>query len=96
MSYQLHISNYAIEQINNAADWFEKEKAGLGKLFVDDFFLSIDYIILNPFACQKRYKQFRIKFLEKFSFGIHYKINGKTIAVMAVFHTSQSDENWFK
>lgn len=96
MTYQLKISSYAIEQINNVADWFEKEKEGLGGLFVEDLFKSIDIIYLNPFLFQKRYKSFRIKFLDKFRFGIHYIIDGKTIFVMAVFHTAQSDDNWFK
>ncbi len=96
MTYQLKISSYAKEQINNAADWFEKEKEGLGALFIKDLFKSMDDIHLNPFLFQKRYKSYRIKFLDKFSFGIHYKIEGKTIFVMAVFHTAQSDDNWFK
>ena len=96
MSHQLTISNYALEQVTLAANRFNEEQDGLGGLFVEDLFLAIDSVKANPFAFQGWYKAYRVKFLKRFSFGVHYKIDKKTIIVMAVFHTSQSDDNWFK
>ena len=96
MPHQLTISDYALGQVTHAANWFDEEQDGLGSLFVKDLFEAIESIKANPFACQKRYKAFRIKFLNQFSFGVHYKIEKESIVVIAVFHTSQSDDNWFK
>jgi toxin ParE1/3/4 len=96
MSQLLTISKYALEQVTHAANWFDEEQDGLGGLFVEDLFEAIEFIKANPLACQIRYKAFRVKFLNRFSFGIHYKIEHEKIVVMAVFHTSQSDDNWFK
>jgi len=91
MYCQIKISSYAMEQINNAADWFEKEKEGLGGRFLEDLVKSINTIQLNPFLCQKKYKSFKIKFLERFSFEIHYTFEDETVFVMAVFHTAQCE-----
>jgi len=95
MPRQLTISNYALEQITHAANWFEEERDGLGGIFVEDLFETMEFIKANPLACQIRYKAFRVKFLNRFSFGVHYKVEMESIVVMAVFHTSQSDDNWF-
>ena len=96
MNFEITISDYAVAQINKAADWFENEKTGLGTLFIKAINESLEFISENPYASQKRYKDFRIIFSNTFSFGVHYLVEEDKIIIMAVFYTSQSDDNWFK
>ena len=96
VNFEITISDYAVAQINKAADWFENEKTGLGTLFIKAINESLEFISKNPYASQKRYKDFRINFLITFSLGVHYLVEEDKIIIMAVFHTSQSDDNWFK
>lgn len=55
----------------------------------------MEYIKENPLGVQLRYKFVRIKFLEKFDFGIHFIIENQTIFVLSVFHTHQNSADWF-
>jgi hypothetical protein len=47
-------------------------------------------------ACEVRYENFRIVYLKKFPFGIHFKYDEKKnlIEIYSVFHTSRDPEIW--
>lgn len=94
MKYKLLVSKKAISQIEKAANWFNEQLPGLDEKFLDELDKNILYVEKNPLKSQIRYKSVRIRFLKKFDFGIHNIIEQKTIYVLAVFHTSQSEKNW--
>jgi plasmid stabilization system protein ParE len=56
----------------------------------------IKAIAQNPAIFQVRYREVRIAFLNKFPFGVHFKIdaNRETIVILAVLHTSQNPQIW--
>ncbi|MEN9977990.1 MAG: hypothetical protein RLZZ569_615 [Bacteroidota bacterium] len=95
MNYNLVVSDRAIQQIDKAADWFFEQTPGLEKKFLQDLSQQMEYIKENPLGVQMRYKFVRIKFLEKFDFGIHFIIENQTIFVLSIYHTHQNSEDWF-
>ena len=90
----LYFRKEARLQIEHAADWFNEQHSGLGLKFLQEIDSTIRYIRNNPEKVQMRYKNVRIKFLKKFSFGLHYIYQENSIYILAVFHTSQSPQNW--
>ena len=92
MNLSLVIEPYfkSIKQRNG----FFNQSIGLEKKFLLDLEQGMNDIQRNPLNYQLRHKNVRIKFLEKFDFGIHYIIENKTVFVLAVFHTSQNSSDW--
>lgn len=58
--------------------------------------VGVSEIEKNPLGFQKRYKNVKIRFINRFPYGIHYIIKGDKIIVIGIFHTSRSPKNWSK
>ncbi len=89
MAYNLIINPEAYQDIDDGMAWYKEQKIGLEAEFYSEVFEVIDYIREYPKHFQKKYKVFRVRYTSKFPYGIHYTIEGKTIYVHAVFHTSK-------
>ena len=98
MAYSIEISETAEDDIREAFLWYEDQKDDLGNLFESHVSKVIESIQRNPFKTQIRYGNTRIFFLEKFPYGIHFRVNEqeKSILIVAVFHTSRTPEKWTK
>jgi len=74
MNYALVVSEKAKQQIVRMSWWFLEQAPSLEKKFLHELFNSMEFMHNNPFKCQYRYKNVRVKFLKKFDIGIHYII----------------------
>ena len=88
----------AKEDIREAAQWYNKQRPGLGKRFTNEVRESVQFIKQNPTACNIRYDQVRTTVLIVFPFMIHYTIDedNKTVIISAVLHTSRDPLEWEK
>jgi len=82
--------------LKEIADWYNMKDKKLIWIFLKDFKEKVKYISVNPLACEVRYENFRIAYLRKFPFGIHYFYNEEKnlIEIYSVFHTSRNPEQW--
>ncbi len=96
MLYSIIIAQAAEEDLRQAYFWYEEQKERLGSLFEKQIVKAFESIEHNPLKTQIRYDDVRVFFLKKFPFGIHFRVCGAEILVIAVFHTSQSPEAWGK
>jgi len=69
--YQLLISDESRLDILDAYSWYESRRVRLGKDFELCLEVGLSQIERDPFIFQKRYKNFRIYFIERFPYGIH-------------------------
>jgi toxin ParE1/3/4 len=86
------ISKQALQEIEEAAQWYEMEVAGLGLQFVTAFETSITTILKNPtaytaIASKSSIRRFLIK---RFSYKIFFVIVPTGIHVLAVIHAHRS------
>jgi len=90
------ISIYAKTDLSDASKWYEKQQKGLGKRFLNEMKEAFDIICKNPVGFQVRYDDYRIYFTKIFPYGIHYQyiIDRNEVHIKAIFHTSQSPQNW--
>ncbi|HCU25729.1 MAG TPA: hypothetical protein DF383_11995, partial [Deltaproteobacteria bacterium] len=77
--------------------WYEARRKGLG----EDFFLSLEAafssILRNPLSSPLVLKRgVRKSLLRRFPFGVFYLIDGKKIAVLAIFHLKRNPNIWQK
>ena len=86
----------ALFDVEEIVLWYEEQREGLSYDFELCLEVGIHEIQRNPDAFQKRYKSVKIRFIQRFPFGIHYIIEENKIIVLGVFHTSRSPKNWFE
>jgi len=89
MAYNIIVKTEAYLDIDQAMTWYQEQKKGLEIELYHEIFDAIDYISEHPKLFQKKYKRFRIRYTDKFQYGIHYTIEKKTVFVHAVLHTAR-------
>jgi len=97
MSYSLVIDPKAIEDIQQAIDYYDEQQSGLGKRFESALNKRLLTLEKNPFF-QNRYDQVRCLPMKRFPFMVHFTINEKQsiVTIRAVFHTSLDPQKWNK
>ena len=86
----------ALFDVEEIVLWYEEHREGLSYDFELCLEVGLHEIQRNPQAFQKRYKSVKIRFIQRFPYGIHYIVEENKIIVLGVFHTSRSPKNWFK
>ena len=91
MVYRIYLTGAAIQDIDDAYEWYGTKAADLEKKFAIDLQESFQKISQYPDAFAKRYKEVRGKLMKKFPYLILYRTNNanRSIEVLRVFNTWQ-------
>ena len=97
MKFEAIIDKRALDDIQQAEEYYNNKSEGLGQRFKDVLDEYISAIELNPFF-SVRYKDIRCIPLKKFPYMIHFSVDetNKIIKVHAVFGTSRNPNIWGK
>ncbi len=96
MRYNVKIEPQALSDIQEITNWYNKQKAGLGKRFQTTAIKQISSLSENPHIYAERYKKIRCFLIKKFPYMTHFYINeeSRTIEILAVISTSRSPKIW--
>ena len=91
MSHTVILDILAIEDLQEAIDYYDDQKIGLGKRFDTQFDQLVSSLEINPFF-QVRYDTVRCLSMKSFPYMAHYTINqiSQTVNVFAVINTSKN------
>jgi toxin ParE1/3/4 len=92
----IQFTKEALFDIEEIIFWYEDQREGLSFDFELCIEVGINEIQRAPSAFQKRYKDVKIRFINRFPYGLHYITNNEIITIIGVFHTSRSPNNWTK
>ena len=92
----IQFTKEALFDIEEIVLWYEDQREGLSYDFELCLEVGINEIQRTPSAFQKKYKNVKIRYINRFPYGIHYIDDDKIITILAVFHTSRSPKNWNK
>lgn len=92
MAHTVHITLSAINDIEEAFNYYNSKVSDLGFKFIDDVDDNLKSIAQNPYAFAERYKNVRGKSLKRFPYLILYKINDavQSIEVIRLFNMYQN------
>ena len=95
MNFVIKIEPEALQDIQEAIDWYELQKGGLGEKFYDHLEMSMKSLESNPYF-QVRYTSIRCLPLNIFPYMIHFSIDEtkSIVIVRAVFNTARNPEKW--
>jgi plasmid stabilization system protein ParE len=94
MAYRLKIEPEAELDVFRAFREYEIARRGLGKRFVVRLQDVLDRIAANPEIHAITYHNVRQTLVRKFPYAVCYTLEGKTVSVLAVFHTSRNPDDW--
>jgi len=94
--HNLIIKQRAHVMMQEAFDWYEQQKPGLGELFITELNTYFNKLKSNPGFYGKIYKNFRQVVLKKFPYALVYEIIKTDVLLFAVFHTSRNPNFKFK
>lgn len=94
MTHKILIRPVAETEIEDAMNWYEKQRIGLGS----DFLLCLEEGLVKiertPEMFPVVYKNIRRLLIKRFPYGIFYICEKNLISVLAVFHASRNPLTW--
>lgn len=87
MAFKILITERAQLNIEDAIDYYEFKRQGLGYEFYADFMNNLNYIIQHPFLSPVKINPFREYPLSTFPYIIIYDIVDDTVVIASVFNT---------
>ncbi len=84
----------ARRELDEAGDWFEKERTGLGLEFFVEIERVLNRIASNPEQFPILFRYTRKAVARRFPYCIYFRINNQHIVVLAVFHSSRNPAMW--
>ncbi len=96
MSFQVIIDKIALQEAQDAYDFYEFKHPGLGDKFKEELEKGIESIIENPEHNRKIKNEIRQSLLHKFPYVIVYEKMNNVIVIYSIFHTSRNPKQKFE
>ena len=96
MSFPVLLRPEAEADIADGATWYEDQKAGLGREFVEAIFHAVDVLSVNPLLTSRRHRRRNIRwvFPDRFPYRIIYEVANDKVLVISVLHAARRDRHW--
>jgi hypothetical protein len=95
-TFRLIINPFAELDLHSGFEFYELQKPGLGKEFINEVDDVLTRIENNPFQFYQEKPNIRKALVDKFPFGIYFYLADDLINVFAIFHFSRNPKNLSK
>lgn len=94
MSLPVFLRDEAQTEFDEAFDWYENQRAGLGVAFVTRVQEVFDRIAANPFLHAVTLADVRKAVVSRFPYCVFYRPHTDRVEVLAVFHNRRNPAIW--
>lgn len=91
---QVVFRKQARKEFDEAGDWYEKERSGLGMEFLSEIQLLIQRIATTPEQFPMLHRDVRKAVALRFPYCIYFRERKENIIVLAVFHSARNPAIW--
>lgn len=81
-------------EFEEATTWYESQKQGLGRRFVDDFGELLDRIAVHPMQFTLIAGDVRRALMKRFPYAVYFATNEQLTSIVAVLHQSRHPFLW--
>ena len=92
--FPIALRSEAESEFDEAFDYYDLQRPGLGFAFVAEVQRVFDRIAINPVMHQTAFADIRKGVVRRFPFNIFYRPHSDRVEVIAVFHTSRDPSIW--
>src|SRR5262245_62317715 len=94
MSFPVVWRRIARREFDDAADWYEERRAGLGAKFIDQVQQVFARIGENPQMYAVVHEDVREALVRRFPYAVYFRAEPDQVVVLAVIHTSRDPAVW--
>ncbi|MCL5060935.1 MAG: type II toxin-antitoxin system RelE/ParE family toxin [Candidatus Thermoplasmatota archaeon] len=94
MTRRIVFRGQARAEFDAAADWYEKERSGLGGEFLNEIEQVLQRIAAQPGQFPKAHRDIRQAVARRFPYCVYFRERGPLIVVLAVFHSARNPALW--
>jgi plasmid stabilization system protein ParE len=94
VTYRLVVRRQAKADAREATRWYERQRVGLGRAFVQQIDALLDRVRLNPMQYQIVHRGVRRAIPRRFPHGVFYRIDGSEVLVFAVVDLHRDPTIW--
>lgn len=91
---QVVFRRQARREFDEAGDWYEQERAGLGLEFLAEIERLIQRIASTPEQFPILYRDVRKAVARRFPFCVYFRERNQHVVVLAVFHSARNPAAW--
>ena len=84
----------AAADVQDAYNWYEEQRPGLGEEFLSSLKLLTQEVAENPLRYPVVYRGTRRALLRRFPYGLFYRIMGDLVVIIACMHGSRNPRIW--
>ena len=92
MNYSFHPA--ASQELNDAIDYYEECKSGLGLEFAKEVYTALHNILLYPHAWAELSQNTRRCLTNRFPYGIVYLVSKNEVVIIAIMQLNRQPEYW--
>ena len=94
MSLPLVLRRSARADFDEAFDWYERQRPGLGVAFAEHLQAAFDTIAAMPELHAQVYRDVRKALVKPYPYAVIDRIRGNRVVVLAVFHSKRDPNIW--
>ncbi|RLA47051.1 MAG: type II toxin-antitoxin system RelE/ParE family toxin [Gammaproteobacteria bacterium] len=94
MSYTVRLREEAEFDLTEAAEWYERQRDGLGHEFLDEVLSTLDAIRIEPQSYPLVHRKTHRALVSRFPFAVFYRVQSSDIVVVSVMHGSRHPARW--
>jgi plasmid stabilization system protein ParE len=94
MSLRVFLRREARAEFDDAFDWYERQRPGLGVDFVAHVQAVLDEIGARPEMFAEVFSDIRRATVRRFPYSVFYKVEPQRVVVLAVFHSRRDPKIW--
>jgi plasmid stabilization system protein ParE len=94
MSLPVVFRRAARAEFDDAADWYDHRRAGLGAAFTAAVERVLDQVAAQPDFYPQVYQDVREALVPGYPYCVYYREEPGQVVVLAVFHTSRDPSIW--
>lgn len=91
---EIRLTPFARKEVNEAADFYETSRPGLGTEFTNEFNVVYERIRLHPHAGTIFKNNYRQQILNRFPYTVYYTVIEKEIVILAIAHQHRKPGYW--
>lgn len=96
MTHTIIVRRLAASDLADAHAWYDEQRAGLGREFLDEVEAALKRIAEGPLRFPCALGDVRRALVRRFPYSVYFRIRGDDVRILAVVHQHRDPREWKK